>query len=196
MPRQKALKKKHNPAPPAPAKALSTTKHRPTRGEVEQRVNSIVTMIATRSRHEEICRFASSQWGVTPRQTDRYIRLANAIILAEAAKDRATRIAEHLAALDAIVKRAYAIDDLTSMRAAIAEKSKLCGDYPTERMRLDVYDWRKEAEAAGVNPEEALNELERIIASEMEKRNDGGGDTEYQDAEKMDASPVADSTSR
>ena len=140
-------------------------------------------MIATRSRHEEICRFASSQWGVTPRQTDRYIRLANAIILAEAAKDREQRIAEHLAALDAIIKRAYAIDDLTSMRAAIAEKSKLCGDYPAERMRLDVYDWRKEAEAAGVNPDEVLDEFERIVSAKMETSGNGGSVAESQGAE-------------
>jgi hypothetical protein len=142
-------KNARKPAPPAPAPPAE--KHRPTRGEVEQRVNSIVTMIATRSRHEEIVRFGSSQWGITSRQTDKYIRRANAIILAEAAKDRATRIAEHLAALDAIVKRAYAIDDLASMRAAIAEKSKLCGDYPVVKTVLQIDKMSDEQLANEVN---------------------------------------------
>jgi len=150
----------------------------------------VVTMIATRSRHEEIVRYGASEWGINYRQVDKYIQRANAIILAEAAKDREQRIAEHLAALDTLVKRAYAIDDLSSMRAAIAEKSKLCGDYPAERMRLDVYDWRKEAEAAGVNPDEVLSEFERIVAAKMETSGDGGGVAERQSAQKLDA-PLA-----
>jgi len=97
-------------------------------------------MIATRNRHEDIVRYGASQWGINSRQVDKYIQRANAIILAEAAKDRTARIAEHLAALDAIVKRAYAIDDLSSMRAAIAEKSKLCGDYPAVKTELQIKD--------------------------------------------------------
>lgn len=125
---------------PSPTLAPPAKKHRPTRGEVEQRITIIVTMIATRSHYEEIVRFAATEWGVESRQTDNYIRRANAIILEESTKDRAQRIAEHLAALDVIVKRAYALDDLTSMRAAIAEKSKLCGDYPVVKTELQIKD--------------------------------------------------------
>lgn len=52
-----------------------------------------------------------------------------------------------------------------------------------DRMRLDVYDWRAEARKEGIDPDEALNEFERIIADQMEKRNDGRGDATSENAE-------------
>jgi hypothetical protein len=138
--RQSRAKRAARPKPkpqPAPAPA---EKHRPGKAELEQRINTVVTLIATGNRHEEICRFAASQWGVNYRQTDRYIQSANALILAEAAKDRTTRIAESIATLVAVKKRAYAIDDLTNMRAAVAEISKLFGDYPAARMKVETWE--------------------------------------------------------
>jgi hypothetical protein len=80
--------------------------------------------------------FAATQWSIGKRQADSYIARANAIILAEAAKDREQRIAESLAALVAVKKRAYAIDDLTNMRQAVAEISKLFGDYPAAKNEI------------------------------------------------------------
>ena len=134
--RQSKAKRAAKPKPqPAPAE-----KHRPGKAELEQRINTVVTLIATGNRHEEICRFAASQWGVNYRQTDRYIQSANALILAEAAKDRTTRIAESIASLVAVKKRAYAIDDLTNMRAAVAEISKLFGDYPAQKMKVETWE--------------------------------------------------------
>ena len=134
--RQSKAKRAAKPKPqPAPAE-----KHRPTKGEHDQRIGTIVTMIATGNRYSEIVRYAATQWGVNSRQADNYIARANALILVEAKKDREARIAESLATLVAVKKRAYAIDDLTNMRAAVAEISKLFGDYPAIKHDVSVTD--------------------------------------------------------
>jgi len=134
--RQSKAKRAAKPKPqPAPAE-----KHRPTKGEHDQRIGTIVTRIATGNRYSEIVRYAATQWGVNSRQADNYIARANALILVEAKKDREARIAESLATLVAVKKRAYAIDDLTNMRAAVAEISKLFGDYPAQKMKVETWE--------------------------------------------------------
>jgi hypothetical protein len=44
---------------------------------------------------------------------------------------------------------------------------------------IEIHDWREAAKKAGVNPDEAISELERIIASKMGNgANGSGGDAE------------------
>lgn len=167
---------------------------RPTRAEKEARVSTVITMLLSGARRIEICEFARKQWGVTEHHADRYIADATGWIRANAAKSREEHIAEHLGRMDAVYRSSYAAADYGNAIKAAQDRAKLLGLYPTEKMRLDVYDWRDEARKAGVNPDEALNELERIISAEMEKRNDGGGDSEHQSANgaNVDAAPIAD----
>lgn len=151
-----------------------------------------MTFLLSGSRRIEICQFASKTWGTTARQADRYIAEATQWIRDSAAKSREEQITEHIGRMDFIFRSAQATNDFTNAIKAAQDKAKLLALYPTERMRLDVYDWREEARKSGVDPDEALNELERIIASEMEKRNDGGGDSEREGASRagVDAAPA------
>lgn len=170
--------------------------HRPTAAEKEARVSTVMTMLLSGARRIEICQFASKTWMTTARQADRYIAQATGWIRENAAKSRDEYIAEHIGRMDAVYRSSYSAADYGNAIKAAQDRAKLLGLYPTEKMRLDVYDWRDEARKAGINPDEALNEFERIIASKMATGHDDGGDSAGEGAAGVEAAPIAGAASR
>lgn len=169
---------------------------RPTRAIVQDRISITITKLLSGERPIEIFQFASENCGITTeRQVSNYIKRATEWIRASASKSREEQIIEHIGKMDFVYRAAEASGDHHAAIKAAQDKAKLLGLYPTEKMRLDVYDWRDEARKAGINPDEVLDEFERIVSAKMEAGHDGGGDSEGEGASSMDASPITDTAS-
>lgn len=169
--------------------------HRPTAAEQEARISEVINHLLSGSRRIEVVQYAAKMWGISTRQSDKLIANATAWIKASTAKTRDEWIADHLSSMAFVYRAAESAGDHHAAIKARQEIAKLLGLYPTEKMRLDVYDWRKDAEAAGINPDEALNEFERIIASQMATGHDDRGDTTGEGAAGVEAAPIADAAS-
>lgn len=170
-----------------------TRPHRPTAAEKEARISEVITHLLSGSRRIEVVQYAAKMWGISTRQSDKLIADATQWIKASTAKTRDEWIADHLSSMAFVYRAAESAGDHHAAIKARQEIAKLLGLYPTEKMRLDVYDWRDEARKAGINPDEALDEFERIVASKMATGHDDGGNSESEGAPDVDTSPVADS---
>lgn len=168
---------------------------RPTAAEKEARISAVMTFLLSGSRRIEVVQYAAKTWGISTRQSDKLIADATQWIRASADKSREEQIIEHITKMDFVYRAAETAGDHHAAIKAAQDKAKLLGLYPTEKMRLDVYDWRDEARKAGINPDEALNEFERIIAAQMATGHDDGGDTAGEGAPDVDTAPIADSAS-
>ena len=92
-------------------------------------------------------------------------------------------------ALSALVT--LACEPSPGLLAAIMERTD--GKVPTQ---IEIRDWRKAVQDAGMNPDEVISDIEQVIASKMGSGADGsGGDAESngtEAGEQVDAAPEAD----
>ncbi len=69
--------------------------------------------------------------------------------------------------------------ELHDPQAALVHVGRHYGLFPN---KLVIEDWREEARKEGIEPDEALSELERIIAEKMARGDAGGSDAERESA--------------
>lgn len=106
-----------------------------TKAEKEARVNKVYELLIGGARRYQICQYASSEqenkkdWNVTPRQVDRYIQEANALIAQEAEFHRPRELGRAIAALDDLYRRCMKVQDYGKALAARRELNALLSLY-------------------------------------------------------------------
>lgn len=78
-----------------------------TAAEVEQRVNQIYMLLLQGEPREKICQYASQNWGITSRQTDRYITSARQRMTQALDVDRETLRGQAIAQRNDLYRLAY-----------------------------------------------------------------------------------------
>jgi len=109
------------------------------RAEVEQRVGEVYELLLTRTSHRTICRYASAKWGVTSRQTERYIRQARSKLSEVAAVDQAEELAKAKGLYEQIIARQMSGGDLRGARGTLDKLVELLG--LASPAKLAVYDF-------------------------------------------------------
>lgn len=77
-----------------------------TKAEVEYRVNRVVRLLSNGAVRSEVIQYGTAEWGVSPRQIDKYIASATAIMKQDWDIDRRTFTAELLSQLASLQKEA------------------------------------------------------------------------------------------
>jgi len=100
---------------------------RATAAEVEQRTDEIVELVLSRAPYRAICRHASSKWGLTPRQTERYLAKAKARIMELARPDQLEELGKALCSYDLIIAKQMATKDYRGAAATLDRLVDLLG---------------------------------------------------------------------
>ena len=77
-----------------------------TKAEVDYRVNRVARLLSNGAVRSEVCQYATSEWGCSVRQADRYIAEARELLKADWDIDRRTFTAELLSQLASLQKEA------------------------------------------------------------------------------------------
>jgi hypothetical protein len=100
---------------------------RPTAAEVEQRTDEILELVLTRAPYRAICRYASSKWGLTPRQTQRYLAKAKDRVVEMAKPNQLEEFAKARGSYDLIFAKQMASKDYRGARATLDKLVELLG---------------------------------------------------------------------
>ena len=100
--------------------AKKSSKH-----EVDRRVHEIVKLISSAKTTSYICRFASEEWGVDRRTSERYLARARDIIRADYSIERNEFMASRIALLDKIAERSIESGQHSNAVGAIRLQSEL-----------------------------------------------------------------------
>ena len=84
---------------------------RPTKAELDQRIDEIYGLLLSRVGYKNICRYASAKWQVTARQTDRYIAEARKLIRELLGPDQRDQLAVALGGYETIFTKQMAAGD-------------------------------------------------------------------------------------
>lgn len=137
---------------------------RPTKAELEQRIDEIYGLLLTRVSYRSICRYASAKWHVTTRQTDRYIALARERIAALLEPDQREQLATALGGYETIFAKQMASGDLRGARTTMKDIVDLLGLAAPRRSELSGPDGRPLALDLSGLSEEQLDLLEIVHA--------------------------------
>lgn len=121
--------------PSQSAKNKPGVKHRPTKGEKQKRIDTVVGLILSGTRRSEICEFARVQWGLGEAQADRYIADANSVIKIESDKAREQAFEKAVARRLKYIKQATASEDYKTALDADKDLCKLQDLYPDEKVK-------------------------------------------------------------
>jgi hypothetical protein len=100
---------------------------RPTKAELEQRIDEIYGLLLTRVSHAAICRYAAGKWHITTRQTNRYIARARERIGVLLEPDPREQLAKALGSYETIFAKQMAAGDLRGARATMRDIVELLG---------------------------------------------------------------------
>jgi hypothetical protein len=128
-----------------------------TRLETVTRVETVRQLIISGVEASAIVRTVAEKWTVKDRQAWNYVIKARAEIAIITQQARPYLLAEHIAVRRDIRRRAREAHDLRAEIAAAQDEAKLFGLYPSEK--VEIFDWRKDAQAAGVDPDSLVAEL-------------------------------------
>ncbi len=134
------------------------------RAEIKQRVGEIYELLLTRTSHRTICRYASVKWGVTSRQTERYIKEARAKLSELVAFDQAEELAKAKGLYEQIIARQMSGGDLRGARATLDKLVELLGLAAPEQVA--IYDFSHYTH-------EQLIEVIRVECPELLAQGDG-----------------------
>ena len=142
---------------------------RPSKVELEQRIEEIYGLLLTRVSHATICRYAASKWHITTRQTNRYIARARERIGALLELDPAEQLARAQGAYETIFAKQMAAGDLRGARATMHDIVELLGLAAAKRSGFTGRDSRSPAlDLSGLSDEELalLEALHEKLASQ------------------------------
>jgi hypothetical protein len=113
-------------------------KRRPTAAELEQRIDEVFHLLLHRVGYRAICRHASAKWGVTTRQTDRYIEQARERIFELLKPGQREQLARALGACDQIFAKQMAAGDWRGARATLKDIVELLGLAAASRRKVEL----------------------------------------------------------
>ena len=152
--RREAGTPKKKPRKPRP-KPLPTA-------ETRLRVDDVFGLVLAGARTEAIYKWVReerSDWNVSTRQVDRYIREAKTLLFSKLTTDQAEEKARHRARLDDLFFRHYASGDFRGALATAQETAKLEDLYPPRR---------SEVSGPGGGPIETTYDLSKLTTEELE----------------------------
>ena len=135
---------------------------RPSKTEVEQRIDEIYGLLLTRVSRATISRYAAGKWHITPRQANRYIARALKRIGVLLEPDPHEQLARALGSYEMIFAKQVAAGDLRGARATMRDIVALLGLAASKRSGLHGRDGGPlELDLSGLSDEE-LALLEQI----------------------------------
>ena len=93
--------------------------------EKERRVDEIARMLINGTRTSECLRHASDSWGISKRMAEFYVADARAVIRADYSADRRDFLAQKLALLDEVTKKAAESNQLNAVIGATRLSAEL-----------------------------------------------------------------------
>lgn len=125
--------------------------------EVTQRVHQVYTMVVSGIDTHQILQYASDNWNVSDRTTFSYIAKANKLLAKQSETIRDAELGKAMARLNNLYKSALKIQDFKTCLAVQKEINALLGLYAPAKIQVE--DWRKEAQSAGIDPAQLFEEL-------------------------------------
>ena len=113
---------------------------RPSKAEVEQRIDEIYGLLLTRVSHATIGRYAAGKWHITTRQTNRYIARALKRIGVLLEPDPHEQLSRALGSYEMIFAKQVAAGDLRGARATMRDIVELLGLAASKRSGLPDRD--------------------------------------------------------
>jgi hypothetical protein len=98
-----------------------------TKAEVKQRTSQIIKMMTLGVSRADICQFASDNWQIDDRTTDRYIKRANDYFAETSVIDRDEQIGIAMRRYNDLYQKNMRIDDYKAALATQKELSNLLG---------------------------------------------------------------------
>ena len=142
--------------------------------EFLRRVETCRILMISGMPEDQIVQKTSQEWGVTPRQGWNYTRKAREKILAITPVEAAYLKAEHIAFRQYLRLKEAGDHNWQGALNVIRDEAKLLGLYPADALNVQIKDWRKAAEAAGLPPD-MLNEIQMEFNAIIERALDRVG---------------------
>ena len=100
--------------------AKKSSKH-----EIDRRIDQVARMICSAATTSQICRYATTEWGVDKRQAERYLARARELVKQDYAIDRAEFLASRLAILDKVAQASIRDGQHSNAIGAVRLQSEL-----------------------------------------------------------------------
>jgi len=110
--------------------------HKSNKKEIENRILEISKMLLRGLSNSEICRYASLNWGISDRQTQRYIKRCYDLWHKEFEKRKKRNLSYHLAKRRDLYKQAYDKKQWNICLEIIKDEAKIMGTYPADKLEL------------------------------------------------------------
>lgn len=103
------------------------------KAEVARRVDEVALLRLEGAQQQDVVRHAAEKgWGLQPHQVEKYIRRADALLIAARGRNLKHMIGLHLARREEIYRRAVEAKELRLALAALDSDAKLAGLYPND----------------------------------------------------------------
>lgn len=141
-----------------------------TAAELERRITKVYELLADGNLRRDILRYAHTQtdWNVTDRMIDNYIRRATDILAGELEYFRRAELPRQFAGLNRLIQKAVQEGDMRTELAVRKEVIHLLGLAAPESVNLDV--WGK-ASDSGVKASDLFEALVKVEADEQTAEN-------------------------
>jgi hypothetical protein len=97
------------------------------KAEVERRIDEVYDLIINRVTYRKVCAYAEQKWGLSERQTCRYLARARERILELAAPDQKEQLAKALASYESLFAKQVAAGHLNDARQTMDSLVRLLG---------------------------------------------------------------------
>lgn len=151
--------------------------------EKETRINTIYDMLMRGSNRAAILQYVSTEtdWNITPRQVDNYIKEANAQLAAEAEFHKAGELGKAIARMNAVIMMSFKAGDTARVVQAQHQINQLVGNYQAVKTELKLTADNEilltrlfgELESQGMDASDLFNSLLAKLAAQ--KVTEGNG---------------------
>ena len=138
---------------------------RSSRAEFEHRIDEVYDLLVTRVSYRAIVGYSAAKWGVSERQTRRYLAAARERIHALLAPTQAEHLAQALASYESLYAKQVAGARYGEARATLDSIVRLLGLAAPERIELydfSSYSDKQLAEEVARELPELIHEAERL----------------------------------
>lgn len=150
---------------------------RSSRAEYEHRIDEVYDLLVTRVSYRAIVGYAATKWGVSERQTRRYLAAARERIRALLAPTQVEHLAQALASYESLYAKQVAGARYGEARATLDSIVRLLGLAAPERIELydfSSYSDKQLAEEVARELPELIHEAERLTRGTPQSHQEPG----------------------
>ncbi len=111
-----------------------------TNGQKNQRIRAVFELLLSDTPRPDIMQYSANNWGLTTRQTDKYIAWANDLVSEEAARLKTKSFEQHLIKRSGLRHKALKAGDMRLAFEILKDESKLLGLYPAKESKVTNLD--------------------------------------------------------